>query len=81
MIKIHERRSKFIGPLLVWRRAKLINMRYHLKKIEGIIQQDCLEMVGEIIHIEALFPFNFKHKLVVNKCNDGFGSSVLKFET
>ena len=56
-------------------------MRYHLKKIEGIIQQDCLEMVGEIIHIEALFSFNFKHKLVVNKCNHRFGSSVLKFET
>lgn len=60
--------------------SKVDQHEISFKKIEGIIQQDCLEMVGEIIHIEALFSFNFKHKLVVNKCNDCFGSSVLKFE-
>ena len=47
------------------------------KKIEGIIQQDCLEIIGEIIYIEALFFLNFKNNLV-NKCNDRFGSIVLK---
>ena len=63
---------------MMW--SKVDQYEISFKKIEGIIQQDCLEMVGEIIHIEALFPFNFTHKLVVNKCNDGFGSSVLKFK-
>ena len=37
-------------------------------------------MVGEIIRIEILLSLNFKHKLVVNKCNNHFGPSVLKFD-
>ena len=37
-------------------------------------------MLSKIFRIEVLLSFNFKHKLVDNKCNNCFGPSVLKFE-
>ena len=52
MIKIHERRPKFIGPLLVWWRAKLINMRYHLKKLKALFNKTVWKW---LLHLRIAF--------------------------